>query len=155
MKTRVYGALVAPLLLLLIGTVAACANEPRVVIPAPAGDVSVTVEIAATPAKRNFGLMYRKDLGPDAGMLFVFDETSEHSFWMKNTPLPLDMIFLDEDRRIVGIVRDATPFTTTSRTVGKPSRYVLEVHGGFSAKHGLADGAQARFEGFPPSVATP
>ncbi len=127
-------------------TVSACANEPRVVLHTSGGDVPVTVEVAATPAQQSLGLMYRKDLGASAGMLFVFDTTVEHSFWMKNTPLPLDMIFLGEDRTIVGIVKNTVPFTTTSRSVGVPSRYVLEVNAGFSDKHGVKTGDQATFE---------
>ena len=79
-------------------------------------------------------------------MLFVFDTSVEHPFWMKNTVLPLDMIFLGDDRKIVGIVKDAVPFTTTSRTVGVPSRYVLEVNAGFSEKHHVKTGDQATFE---------
>jgi uncharacterized membrane protein (UPF0127 family) len=124
----------------------ACANEPRVVLHTAGGDVPVTVEVVSTPAQQAVGLMYRKEMGAMAGMLFVFDETEEHSFWMKNTILPLDMIFLGDDRKIVGIVKDAVPFTTTSRTVGKPSRYVLEVNAGFSDKHGVKPGDQATFE---------
>jgi uncharacterized membrane protein (UPF0127 family) len=124
----------------------ACATEPRVVLHTSAGDVPVTVEVVSTPAQQAVGLMYRKELGATAGMLFVFDATTEHSFWMKNTILPLDMIFLGDDRKIVGIVKDAVPFTTTSRSVGKPSRYVLEVNAGFSEKHGVKPGDQATFE---------
>jgi uncharacterized protein len=130
-------------------TVSACASEPRVVLHPASGDVAVTVEVAATPAQQSVGLMYRKELGAAAGMLFVFDETVEHPFWMKNTVLPLDMIFIGEDRKIVGIVADAVPFTTTSRTCGLPSRYVLEVNAGFSAKHGLKVGDQTTFENIP------
>ncbi len=124
----------------------ACANEPRVVLHTGGGDVTVAVEVVATPAQQAVGLMYRKELGATAGMLFVFDRTEEHSFWMKNTILPLDMIFLGEDRKVVGIVKDAVPFTTTSRSVGKPSRYVLEVNAGFSEKHGVKAGDQTTFE---------
>ena len=127
-------------------TVSACAAEPRVVITTANGEVPVTVEIAATPAQQSLGLMYRKELGANAGMLFVFPTLVEHPFWMKNTVLPLDMIFLGDDRRVVGIVKDAVPFTTTQRTVDAPSRYVLEVNAGFSAKHGVATGDQVRFE---------
>jgi uncharacterized membrane protein (UPF0127 family) len=135
------------LLLLLLGpAVCACASEPRVVLHTASGDVPVTVEVAATPAQQSLGLMYRKDLGEKAGMLFVFDKAVEHPFWMKNTVLPLDMIFLGDDRKVVGIVKDAVPFTTTSRTVGVPSRYVLEVNAGFSAKHGVETGDQVTFE---------
>ena len=137
---------VAVVALLLGLTVSACANEPRVVLHTAGGDVAVTVEVAATAAQQSLGLMYRKELGANAGMLFVFDKTVEHPFWMKNTVLPLDMIFLGDDRKIVGIVKDTVPFTTTSRTVGVPSRYVLEVNAGFSAKHGVQTGDQTTFE---------
>lgn len=102
--------------------------------------VRVPVELALTPQQQARGLMYRKDLPPEAGMLFVFPRTEVRTFWMKNTILPLDMIFIGEDRRIVGIVEDAVPFTESARTVGKPSRYVLEVHAGFSKKHGIMAG---------------
>jgi uncharacterized membrane protein (UPF0127 family) len=139
----------ATIVLVLGLTVSACANEPRVVLHTGGGDVPVTVEVAATPAQQSLGLMYRKELGAAAGMLFVFDTTVEHPFWMKNTVLPLDMIYLGEDRKIVGIVKDAVPFTTTSRTVGVPSRYVLEVNAGFSEKHGVKTGDQATFENVP------
>jgi uncharacterized protein len=151
MKTCVSKALVS--WLLVTSTIAAaCASErggPRVVVHAAGGDVAVGVEVADTPSKRSFGLMYRRELADDAGMLFVFDETTVHSFWMKNTVLPLDMIFLDADRRVVGVVRDAVPFTTTPRSVDAPSRYVLEVHAGFGARHGIRAGDQVTFEGIP------
>lgn len=149
MKTCISKALVT-LLLLTSAIAGACASEPsgpRVVVHAAAGDVAVTVEIADTPAKRSLGLMYRKELAESAGMLFVFDDVTEHSFWMKNTILPLDMIFLDADSRVIGIVKDAVPFTTTPRSVGAPSRYVLEVNAGFSDRHGVRAGDRATFEG--------
>jgi len=143
-----------PAVALLVAAIgSACATEPRVVLHTARGDVPVTVEIAATAERRSLGLMYRKDLGAEAGMLFVFDETAPLTFWMKNTPLPLDMIFIGEDRRVVGIVKDAVPFTTTSRSVGKPSRYVLEVNAGFGARHGVANGDTVSFEGIPGVIA--
>jgi uncharacterized membrane protein (UPF0127 family) len=139
------------LLLTLTATLggAACASEPQVVLRSARGEVAVRVEVAATPEQRSFGLMYRKELAPNAGMLFIFDRSEPLTFWMKNTVLPLDMIFIGEDRRVVGIVKNATPFTTTPRGVGLPSRYVLEVNAGFSDKHGLASGDQVRFEAVP------
>lgn len=140
--SRILSAVALTLLL----NVSACASEPRVVLHTADGDVPVTVEVAATPGQQSLGLMYRKELGANAGMLFVFDTSVEHPFWMKNTVLPLDMIFLGDDRKIVGIVKDAVPFTTTSRTVGVPSRYVLEVNAGFSEKHHVKTGDQATFE---------
>ncbi len=130
-------------------TVSACASEPRVVLHSAGTELPVAVEVVSTPAQQAVGLMYRKELGAMAGMLFIFDETREHSFWMKNTVLPLDMIFIGDDRKIVGIVKDAVPFTTSPRTVGLPSRYVLEVNAGFTAKHGVKTGDQLTFENIP------
>lgn len=127
-------------------TVSACASEPRVVLQTANGELTVTVEVVSTPTQQAVGLMYRKELGALAGMLFVFDTAIEHPFWMKNTVLPLDMIFLGDDRKVVGIVKNAVPFTTTARTVGVASRYVLEVNAGFSDKHGIKNGDLVRFE---------
>lgn len=126
--------------------VSACASEPRVVLRTASGEIAVRVEVVSTPTQQAVGLMYRKELGAMAGMLFIFDTAIEHPFWMKNTVLPLDMIFLGDDRKVVGIVKGAVPFTTTSRTVGAPSRYVLEVNAGFSDKHGVKNGDLVRFE---------
>ncbi len=148
MKRPICRGIVTLLLPLALG-VAACAAEPRVVVHTAGGDVVVTVEVAATPERQSLGLMYRKELPEGAGMLFVFPEASEHTFWMKNTVLPLDMIFIGDDQRIVGIVRDAVPFTTSPRTVGVPSRYVLEVNAGFSDRHGLQRGDRVTFERVP------
>jgi uncharacterized membrane protein (UPF0127 family) len=145
-STPLLGRALAALMLVLELTVAACASEPRVILHSGGGEVPVTVEVAATRAQQQIGLMYRKAMAPSAGMLFVFDTVVEHPFWMKNTVLALDMIFLGDDRKVVGIVKDAVPFTTTSRTVGVPSRYVLEVNAGFSEKHGVKTGDQAVFE---------
>jgi uncharacterized membrane protein (UPF0127 family) len=125
-------------------------NAPRVVVETAAGGRhAVGVELARTDAERARGLMHRASLPEDRGMLFLFDETDEHAFWMKNTLLPLDMIFVDEEGRIVGIVERATPRTTTARTVGVPSRFVLEVNGGWARAHGVATGDRVRFENVP------
>lgn len=72
-------------------------------------------------------------------MLFVFPDSAVRSFWMKNTPLALDLIFIDESR-VVGIIENAVPFSLVSRSVGVPSRYVLEVHAGFARRHGIETG---------------
>ena len=134
------------MLLLAFATLVACTRGPRVVVHAAKGPVAISVEIAATPARRERGLMYRNDLGADAGMLFLFPQDSDLRFWMKNTPLPLDMIFIDASHTIVGIVADTRPFSTQALGVGKPSRYVLEVHAGYAAKHGIASGDKVDFE---------
>jgi uncharacterized membrane protein (UPF0127 family) len=93
--------------------------------------------------------MYRKELPRNAGMLFIFPEEDKLEFWMKNTPLPLDMIFFDRNRRVVGIVERAQPFSTTPRGPGVPAQYVLEVNGGFVAEHGIQVGDRAEFQGIP------
>ncbi len=138
---------------------AACASQkspegparpgPRVVVETAGGPRAVSVEVVRTDADRARGLMYRPRLDPDAGMLFVFDASEDHSFWMRNTLIPLDMIFVDDAGRIVGIVERAEPLTDTPRTVGKPSRFVLEVNGGWSAAHGVRPGDRVRFENVP------
>lgn len=107
----------------------------------------VQVEVARTPQERARGLMFRKDLPQDQGMLFIFDETEEHSFWMRNTLIALDMIFLSEDRTVEGVVANATPRTDVARTVGRPSRYVVEVSGGEAAAHAIAPRTRATFVG--------
>ena len=147
--TRAVTRSLLALAIVLSSTISACASEPRVVLHTASGEVPVMVEVVSTPAQQAIGLMYRKELGAMAGMLFVFDTTVEHPFWMKNTVLPLDMIYLGEDRKVVGIVKDAVPFTTTARTVGAPSRYVLEVNAGFSTKHGVKSGDLVSFENIP------
>ncbi|PTL80686.1 hypothetical protein DAT35_27595 [Vitiosangium sp. GDMCC 1.1324] len=107
----------------------------------------VEVEVAATPESRTRGLMWRTELPAGQGMLFIFPEDEVQSFWMRNTLIPLDMIFINSARRIVGIVERAEPRTRTPRSVGEPGRYVLEVPGGWSREVGLASGGTVRFQG--------
>lgn len=122
-------------------------SRPHVVFP---DGFRVQVEIAADDAQRAEGLMYRTSLRPDQGMLFFFVRDELHSFWMKNTLIPLDMIFLDANRRIVGIERDVPPCRVAncpSYGPGVESRYVLEVGGGIARQHGLKPGDTLRFAG--------
>jgi uncharacterized membrane protein (UPF0127 family) len=101
---------------------------------------SVTAELAVTDAQRARGLMNRERILPDQGMLFVFEEEAAHSFWMKNTLVSLDMLWLDRDRRIIHIERDVPPCTSDpcpSYGPGKPALYVLELKGGMAAVFGL------------------
>ena len=120
---------------------------PVAVLRGPGAAVEVSLEVAATPPERERGLMYRTSLAEGRGMLFVFDEDRNHSFWMKNTLIPLDMLFIARDGTVVGIHANATPLSTADIAVGKPSRYVLEVPGGWAARHGIAAGAQVEFRG--------
>jgi uncharacterized membrane protein (UPF0127 family) len=100
----------------------------------------VRVELAVTEDEQRRGLMQRRQLGVDDGMLFVFRAESPQSFWMHDTLLPLDMLFVRSDGRVAGIVENAAPLTDTPRGVPAPSRYVLEVNGGWCAAHGVAAG---------------
>lgn len=119
---------------------------PKVFVSTPGGEVQVNVEVVATEAKIQKGLMFRRHLPLDAGMLFLMGTEKEWSFWMRNTLIPLDMLFIASDMKVVGIVENAEPMTETLRTVGKPSLYVLEVNAGWTKQHGATAGAQVRFE---------
>ena len=123
--------------------------RPSVAIPVDDGELLFRVELANTPAERARGLMYREQLGADDGMLFLFDRTQRQSFWMKNTLIPLDMIFIDAGGTIVGIVENAEPLTMTSRSVDAASKYVLELNGGTCRKLGIREGVMVRFIDVP------
>ena len=124
-------------------------EEPKakVVMTTPSGDVSVDVEVVATDAKIMRGLMYRQHLPPDAGMLFLMGKEYDWQFYMRNTLIPLDMIFIKKDMTIAGIVENAEPRTETLRLVHVPSSFVLEVNGGYTAAHHVIAGAKVRFDG--------
>ena len=113
------------------------------------GDVAVNVEVVATEAKIERGLMYRQHLPPDDGMLFLLPVEKDWTFWMRNTLIPLDMLFIKRDFTVAGIVENAEPKTETIRRVGIPSVYVLEVNGGWAAQHRITAGAKVRFENVP------
>jgi uncharacterized membrane protein (UPF0127 family) len=134
--------------LLVAAALLACRDSPRVVISTRGGkEVALRVEVADTPAKRAQGLQYRTELADDQGMLFLFATEEVQSFWMKNTPVPLDMIFIASNRRIVGIIHEAVPFSTASLSVSAPSQFVLEIRGGLSRLRGIEIGDSVRFEG--------
>lgn len=128
----------------------ACRAQPEVTIESAKGAVGFQVEIAATPEKRERGLMYRRELPPDHGMLFIFPAEKVNSFWMKNTPIPLDMIFISRERKIVGIVHETVPFSLDGRSVSAPSQYVLEINGGLSRRYGFKAGDSVRFDDVRP-----
>lgn len=98
------------------------------------GVAHFTVEIADTDATREHGLMFRRSLGPNQGMLFDFHTPQAVSFWMKNTYIPLDMVFIASDGRIVSIARNAKPFDETPIPSGGAVTGVLEIRGGRAAE---------------------
>ena len=103
-----------------------------------------TIELAATPGERERGLMYRQSMPVNHGMLFDFRTEQPVAFWMKNTPLPLDMLFIDGQGIVVQISADATPFSETPIVCRDPIRAVLELNAGTAAKLGIAPGARVR-----------
>lgn len=128
------------------------AAQPTVYITTPTGEVAVTAELVWTSAKIERGLMFREHLAPDAGMLFFMGREHDWAFYMRNTLIPLDMMFIAKDLTIAGIVQNAEPRTETLRRVGKPSLYVLEVNGGWTKQHQVFPGAKVRFEHLPPHL---
>jgi uncharacterized membrane protein (UPF0127 family) len=117
------------------------------------GTHPVDVEVAATDEARTRGTMWRTELAEGKGMLFIFPGEQVRSFWMRNTLISLDMIFISADRVIVGIVPQAAPKTLTSRSVKAPSQYVLEVPGGWAERVGIQRGSSVAIEGAASKVA--
>lgn len=114
-----------------------------------AAPVRVRVELARTPEEQMRGLMHRRGLDTDAGMLFLFDRAEPRRFWMRNTYIPLDMIFLDSQRVVVGIEENTVPLDETGRGPDQPAQYVVEVTGGYARSHGIGLGARAQFQNVP------
>jgi uncharacterized protein len=131
----------------MLSSISACQTQPKVTILTKGGKVEFLVEIADTAGKRQMGLQYRQNLAGDRGMIFLFPSESVQTFWMKNTPISLDMIFINRDRKIVGIVERAVPFSVDSRSVTEPSQFVLEINGGLARRHGIQTGDSVRFDG--------
>ena len=114
---------------------------PRVVVETAAGGRhAVAVELARTDAQRARGLMDRASLADDAGMLFLFEETADHSFWMKNTLIPLDMLFVDSGGCVVKVHERARPGDLSTIKANVPVALVVELAGGTAATLGLAKG---------------
>lgn len=111
-----------------------------------AGIHVIQAEVARTPEQRATGLMFRRDMGPNEGMLFVFERAGTQCFWMRNTFLPLTIAFLADDGRIVNL-DDMKPQTETSHCSSEPVRHVLEMNQGWFARRGLKPGD--RLQGDP------
>jgi uncharacterized membrane protein (UPF0127 family) len=103
--------------------------------------ILISVEIARSLDEIERGLMYRNELCDKCGMLFVFPVSRQQSFWMKNTKISLDIIFIDENGIILNIAKNTTPFSTDSILSKGPAKYVLEVNSGFSEKNNLNEGS--------------
>jgi len=113
-------------------------------IPLYIHDKEIWVEVAQTPEERSHGLMGRKHLGRDEGMLFIFETEDYHGFWMKDTLLPLSIAFIGKDGRIVWIT-DMKPLTSDSHVPPRPILYALEMNKGWFSSHGVKVGDIVRF----------
>ncbi|MCB9957325.1 MAG: DUF192 domain-containing protein [Rhodospirillaceae bacterium] len=111
------------------------------------GSFTFDVELALNRGQQTYGLMFVEDMPQDAGMLFIFPEEGPRSFWMRNTLIPLDMIFIRADGTIANVVQRAEPQTDTPRRSDGPVAAVLEVNGGLTALLGIAAGDRVILEG--------
>jgi uncharacterized membrane protein (UPF0127 family) len=128
-------------------TAAADTAAPRIILP---DHSAVIVEVASDDATREQGLMYRDHMADDRGMIFLFTQAGEYPFWMKNTLIPLDIMWIDADHRIVHIAHDVPPCKADPCPNYPPNvkaSSVLELAAGVAAKHHLREGDVLRFEG--------
>lgn len=106
---------------------------------------TIDIEIAESDSAQARGLMQRRSLPPNSGMLFVNDTAEMRSFWMKNTPMPLDIIFVGADQKVVNIARRTRPFSEDMIRSEGPAQYVVEVRAGFADRIGLTDSSRIRW----------
>jgi uncharacterized membrane protein (UPF0127 family) len=115
----------------------------KVLFPGAPGAPSLGVEIARTPREHALGLMYRTSLGKERGMLFSWTDQRIREFWMKNTCIPLDMLFIARDGTVVGVLEQVPVLNEVPRSVRCAASYVLEVNAGWSREHGVTPGMKA------------
>lgn len=114
------------------------------------GEVPLRLELAATPETRIKGLMDRDSLDPLDGMLFIFPTAHDYTFWMKDTRIPLDMLFIDEKNSIAHIEAKVPPYTKAERASGQPVIAVIELDGGRASAESVAKGDHVRYD-LPPN----
>ena len=134
------------------GAFADC-SETRVDIRGDWGTASFRVELADEPAERAQGLMNRESMPRSSGMLFVYEAPQRATFWMKNTLIPLDMIFLDETGTVTRIHENAIPLDETTIDGGPGVQAVLEINGGLSRAIGVDIGSELRHPSLDPAIA--
>ena len=117
------------------------AGPETVMLETESGLHEFTVEVAVTPRAKQRGLMFRDELGPDEGMLFFYDQPTNASIWMKNTLIPLDILFVKADGRVAKIARNAVPGSLASMRAGTQVTAVLEIAGGRAAELGVEPGS--------------
>lgn len=147
------GAALAALALLPLTAAADTACDPtRIDLRGPFGQARFHVEIADDSAERAKGLMFREAMASGAGMLFVYQQPQPAAFWMKNTLIPLDMIFADAQGVVTHVHEHAVPGDETPIPGGNAVQYVLEINAGLAARLGIAPGAELRHPAIAGSV---
>lgn len=148
----IYVKTATTLLLMLAGTFAWAqdAAQPKLAAtPLTAGMHVIQAELALTPTQQMVGMMHRRTMGANEGMLFVYDEAHRLCFWMRNTLLPLTIAFIGDDGRIVHLA-DMKPLDENSHCTTEPVRFALEMNQGWFAKRGLKKGDRLRGAPFRP-----
>ena len=139
--------------LALSGKAAAGCDPGRVDLRGDFGTARFSVEVADDPRERAQGLMHRESMPSGAGMLFVYERPQRVSFWMKNTLIPLDLIFMDDTGTVTRVHENAVPLDTTGIDGGDGVQFVLEINAGLAAGLGISEGAQLRHPALGPDAA--
>lgn len=153
MRPFVLGAATALMVLFTSVLQASACRSDQVEMRGDFGTVRFRVEIADTPASRAQGLMFVRQMPQMSGMLFVYERPQSVSFWMENTPIPLDMIFADATGTIQRVHAEAVPFDRTPIPGGDDIQYVLEINGGMAATIGIVAGDVMRHPAITQSIA--
>lgn len=139
-----------------LGPDARCPRDPetppklrtgKITFPEAKGAPVTTIEVAENDHDRQRGLMYRTKMADERGMIFTFAEKDDHTFWMHNTCISLDMLFIDDDGLIVGIEESTPTMSDDTFSVGCASKYVLELNAGWTRAHGVTAGQKVKLEG--------
>lgn len=122
-------------------------TETTVTFLSEAGEAvkQLQVAVADEPMERNQGLMDVREMPENVGMLFIFEENNPKSFYMANTLIPLDIMYVNSDSVIVRIYQNTTPFSSEPLPSGAPAQFVVETNGGYSIAHGITEGMKVRF----------
>lgn len=129
-------------------------DVPTALFYADEGESAYYLEIVDTDSERRRGLMYRPWMLDDWGMIFIYDHSFLQSFWMRNTYIPLDMVFINPHGVVVGVVENARPLNDNRLTVSTPSQYVIELNAGQAALRGIEEGVICEFLNFPEGMLT-
>jgi uncharacterized membrane protein (UPF0127 family) len=135
------------------GAVAAACSPDRVTVEGGFGRANFSVTVADDNAERSRGLMFVEEMPTMSGMLFVYEAPRRASFWMRNTLIPLDMLFADPAGRIIRIHENAVPLDQTAIDGGEGVQYVLEINGGMSSRLGIEVGDVMQHPAFGPDAA--